>query len=263
MKLVIDISATDRTNSLVTSVTDTAQVSSVQTLILGNSEPLDIKFTDSSLATPASPAWAGAAGYTLAVGLGSLDSNALLCHTSTTSFTTQSGGWTGRLSLATEDLKEAVNLASSVPGFANIATDPRARNTRPTAVWMWLEVQVIDSAGQPISYAIIRVPVLNRTLPESASTVADPNTEAYAWLLSNFVINASTVTALTGGGATCLDGYEDTHLPTNCIVEISYSNVSQRWKLAASTASTDITATPARVRAKNYSTNNRVWFQIG
>ncbi len=61
MKLVIDISALNKTQAAVVSVTDVTPVTQIQQLILGTTEPINLKFTDSSLSPPAAPSWAGSA----------------------------------------------------------------------------------------------------------------------------------------------------------------------------------------------------------
>ena len=264
LKLVIDISALDKTASAVTSITNTAPVAALQTLTLGDNEPLDITFTDSSVSPSAAPSWAGATGYTLVVGLGTLDANALLNYTATTSFTPQTAGWTGRLALNTYSLAQAVIMGVQFGGgLANVATDPRTRNQRPQWVYFWLQVQVIDPNGNGTTYALLRVAMLNRTLPASALSTPDQTAAIYAWMFANMIVNAAGITALVGGSATCLDGYDDTNLPTGCMIALSYGNVAQQWKLVSSTATTDVAATPARVRTKNYATLHRVWYQVG
>jgi hypothetical protein len=263
MKLVIDISAADKTQSAVNSITDTTPVSVLPQLVLGDTEPLDITFTDSSATPPAAPSWAGQSGYTLVVGLGVLDANAILNYTSTTSFVAKTNGWTGYLALTTYNLVQAVLMACANGGSAAVDLNPRSRNRLPRFAQLWLQVQVIDTNGNPKTYANLFVEVLNRTLPAAALTTPADLAPIYAWILANTLVNASAITALQGGSSNCLDGYDDSGLPTGCLIALTYNNVEQHWKLEASTQTTDITATPARVRAKNYATNNRVWFQTG
>lgn len=264
MKLVIDISALDKTKAAVVSITNPTAVAQVQNLTFGDSEPLDITFTDSSQSPPAAPSWAGAAGYVPSVGFGTLDANALLNYTSTTAFVPQTNGWTGRLALTTNNLRSALIMGVQVGAgsIINVATDPRTRNQIPQWVYLWLQIQVIDPSGNAVTYALLRVRMMNREIPASAITTPADTAAVYAWILANAVLNAGSVTGLTGG-TTTLDAYDDTAIPTGATILLSYGNAGQTWKVELSTQTTDVTATPARVRTKNYATLNRVWFQVG
>lgn len=270
MKLVIDIAAKNSgrlESAAVTSITNTTVVSALPDLELADNEPIDITFTDSSASPVASPSWAGAAGYTLAVSLGTLDINGLQAMTSTTSFVPQTGGWTGSLALNTQFLIDAVAMqvgySVDMARFPGGLRPPGPIQGLPRNGWFYVQIQVIDPSSNAITYALLRLRVFNRVRPQSVGTDAGDTAAVYAWILANAVLNVGSITALTGGSTFCLDGYSDTTLPTGCIIMLSYSNVSQIWKLELSTATTDVTATPARVRAKNYSSLNRVWYQIG
>lgn len=199
MKLVIDIAALNKTQSAVVSITDTTPVAQIQQLTLGGSEPLDITFTDSSASPIAAPSWAGQSGYILNVGLGSTDADALLDYTSTTSFTPQTAGWTGRLNLATQLLIDATKLQC---GFSvdrarfggGYDGTTGALQARPRWAYFYLQISVTDPSGNTVPYAVIRTPLLNRVLPGTVITDTGAIAAVYAWIKANAVINA----ALTG-----------------------------------------------------------------
>ena len=171
MKLCIDISALNKTQPLVTSVTNMTAITQVQQLILGTTEPLNITFTDSSLTPPAAPSWAGTAGYTPTVGYGGLDADGLLKFSSTSTFATQTAGWTGNLDLTTQALIDAVKLQCGYAvdwarfgGGYNGITGPL--QGRPRWAYFYLEIVVTtDATGVVVGYAVLRVPILNRVLP--------------------------------------------------------------------------------------------------
>lgn len=275
MKLVIDISASDKTNSAVTSITDATAIAEVQQMVLGDTEPLDITFTDSAASPMASPSWAGAAGYSLVVGLGTMDANALLNYTTSSSFVAKTGGWTGSLPLNTDTLRQAMNMAVNTGGgWAGIATDPRARNARPNWAYFWLQIQVIDPTGAPRTYAILRAPVVNRELPPNAVSVSDPNVQAYSWLLGNLVVNGQGITGLSsatadstklGGKAAGTSGY-----PVGTMIALNFSVVVNDGAGAHAgtltlvfqlVASTHGSSWPLWGRPYNYddATNQAVW----
>ena len=171
MKLVIDIAALDKTRAAVNSITDPTPVDAVQQLILGTTEPLNLTFTDSSLTPPGAPSWAGMAGYTPTVGYGGLDADGLLKFTSTSTFSTQTAGWTGNLDLTTQKLIDATKLQCGYAvdwarfggGFAGITGPLQAR---PRWAYFYMEIVVTTTAtGYVVGYAILRVPILNRVLP--------------------------------------------------------------------------------------------------
>jgi hypothetical protein len=165
MKLCIDIAARDVRSATVNSITDTTPIGSPETLVLGDSEPLDITFTDSSVSPSASPAWAGDATYTPSVSFGTLDANGLLNYIGEPVFTPQTGGWTGRMSLAGDGLRNAFIIGTQTGGgWQNIATDPRTRNLRPRQAYFWLQVRVTApvAVGWAKTFALLYIRVLNR-----------------------------------------------------------------------------------------------------
>lgn len=196
MKLVIDIAATDKTRAAVQSATNPVPIN-VSQLVLGDIEPMDVTFVDSSATPPGAPSWAGAAGYVLSLGFGTLDANTFLCYTSVNSTAAKTGGWTADLPLNTDPLKQAVLMGVSTGGgWQNIATDPRSRNQRPMWAYFWLQVQVLTPAMEPVTYAMIRVAMVNRVLPASVQSTASAESALLAWIGANAVRNAASLTGL-------------------------------------------------------------------
>lgn len=161
MDLFIDITAADKQQAAVVSVTDLTPIDSIPQLVLGDSEPYVIKFT-----SPAGvPAWAGDASYSLELALGELDGNGLLDYTRQLSFDPISGGWSGRLNLATQALIDAIALQTGASiNWTRYPIDARIPRARPMLGWFFLQVRVVDPAGNKVTYAELRQPLLNRVL---------------------------------------------------------------------------------------------------
>jgi len=71
------------------------------------------------------------------------------------------------------------------------------------------------------------------------------------------------ITALIGGGATDLDGVDDTTLPIGTTFLLSYGRLPQFFQIFAGSDTTNVDATPAVVRVKTFSnTNQRIWLQL-
>lgn len=178
MEIIVNINAANLEQSAVASIADLTPVTTFPQLVLGDSEPLIIKFTDAGVA----PAWAGDDGYTLVVALGSLDVNGLLTKTITQSFTPVTGGWTGRLNLATQQLIDA--MVFSVGNSVNWSRYPlgaRFPGPVPTLGWFYLQIRVMDPAGNVETFAMLRMAVLNRVLLNPIEALADqyPPAKAY------------------------------------------------------------------------------------
>lgn len=247
LSLYINALATDVREAIVNSATDlTVRDDPVLGLELGDYPVLNLYFLT---AANTYASFAGANSYTLTVTVGFPTAYGNKNLASTSSFTPISGqGWSGNLPLNTQDLADAV--ASQM--FQNQGIGGTFR----------LQIQVTDNSGNAQTYALPQIFIAGRvTNPSGSDGSLAYLTTAVA--LALFPINLGSVTSLTGGGATALDGYDASTLPTGCVALLSYSNVAQLWKLIASTAATNVSATPATVRASNYSSNNRVWTQIG
>jgi len=138
----------DRTACAVTSVTDATPVEDIGNVVLGDSEPLTIKFTTGT----AAPAFAGDASYSLAVSLGWVSTNGSQNYVETTSFSVITGGWSGRLSLTGADFIGAVNSAGGGPcgGRGGEFT---------------LQIRVTNPSAQTVTYALLPVFVEWRVVP--------------------------------------------------------------------------------------------------
>lgn len=242
MKLVIDISATDKTQAAVTSLTDTTAVTALQNLLLGDSEPLDLTFTDSSTSPAAAPSWAGAAGYTPFVALGTLDVNGALAHTRTVTFTAQTAGWTGRLALDTQALINACSINNTIglTGWAAMATDPRSRNSRQRQAQFFLQIAVIDPSGNLKTYANLPVFVVNRVLPGTVGTDNSSTSAVYAYLAANAVLN-KTLTGIASNvlSTTALCGLATANgaTPSGQKILVSFpNNIEALFELVATTS---------------------------
>lgn len=82
---------------------------------------------------------------------------------------------------------------------------------------------------------------------------------------SSGVINLGSLTGLTGGGATNLDGLvtADGRYPLNTVVMLSYNLTSQLWKLVSSTSLEDVPNGIVRPDDYTITTNEKCWKQIG
>lgn len=212
----------------------------IPALALGDSEPLTLHFY-SSAGTYAD--WAADISYGVTVGLGLPDPLAGELYTATTSFTVSGSSRVGRLSLDTLALRDAVQAALG----------QRPRQAGGTFV---LHVRYSTPGGYPRTLALQSVFVAARVLSSDPIEVTDAPTVG--------VVPVPAITSLTGGGATALDGYDDTDLPTGFTILLSYGRVGQTWQIFAGTDATDVSATPAIVRVSTYGAlNQRVWVQLG
>lgn len=146
--------APDPTAAVVTSKTSLVEVD-FPDVLLGDTPLFNFYFTDGTNWA----SWAGQSGYTLTAALGDAiaGDNPPLAYTDT--FTTATGGWSGRLPLATAALR-------------NDMQNKRVSQARPVTQY-WLHLRVTDSSGYPTTYALIRVNVRYRAVPDSGLT-SDP-----------------------------------------------------------------------------------------
>lgn len=241
MILYIDTLAKDKTQAAMTALATYTAATELEQLVLGDSEPMVLHFLTAA-STYAS--WVNDATYGVSVGLGVQDADASRLYTSTTTFTVSSTSRSGRLSLDTTDLRDAVAFICS--------------QTNRTYAKLVLQIRVTDPSGNIETLALLTVFVQNRVLSTSPSD-SDPSSGA--------VHPHGAITSLTGGGATALDGLATASnaLPTYYTALLSYGRVMQVWQLLAGTDAENVAATPAIVRPDDYngSTNARVWVQIG
>ncbi len=179
-------------------------------------EPLELYFCSDAAATASS--WAADSATTLAVGLGTPDPRTADTYASTTSFTISGNARLGTLSLATNALRDAL-------------LDQMAARRGGIGVFT---LHVRKTTGG-ITTTVARLPI--RVDPGVlGATPLDPTTTSYvtsAQFQAGTILNLASITSLTGGGATTLDGLEagGTSYPVGCVVLLSYSDVQQLWKL--------------------------------
>ena len=237
MELVINVDALDKTASAVDAASTRVALDSIQQLTLGNSEPLTLSFCDDD---GAAPSWVTDSSTGLAVGLGAPDVDGSKLYTSTTAFLISGSSRIGTLNLNTTALRNAI--------YEGVGCG-RA------GVMMVLEIRKVASDGGVQTLGLLNVWVANRILTLSPSENSVPAPFG--------IIPLPSISALTGGSASCLDGVDDTYLPTGYTALLSYGRIPQIWQIFAGTDATDVTATPAIVRVKNYgASNNRVWVQL-
>jgi len=166
--LVIDTTALDKSQAVVTAIGSVTPVAALQELTVGDNEPFTVTFTAGVGGTPA---WAGNAGYTLVVGVGSLDVDGLSNQASAILATPIAAGWSGILSLTTQalydNLKFLVGYAIDSSKFPLQSRVPRAR---PFGGWFSLQIRVTDPTGNQVTYADLRVYIRSRVMPNAVGT---------------------------------------------------------------------------------------------
>lgn len=241
MELVINTDAYDKTAAAVTSVTDLTALEELETLVLGDKEPLTIYFVDEDKAVPS---WVTDSTTALAVGLGNPNVDGSDLFTSTTSFTISGSSRVGTLSLNTTALRTAVYNALIYAGC------------RQNQALFTLQIRKTDASGNYETLGLLPVFVANRVLTGDADSVSAQ--------LPYGIIPMPSITSLTGGGSTALDGITTTDKPAGYTVLLSYSRIPQTWQLYAGTDAENVSATPAIVRPDDYngSSNAKVWVQL-
>lgn len=238
----------DKTASAVVAVASSAQVEDLGNVVLGDSEPMMIKFTTGS----AAPAFAGDATYSLTASLGAVTTDGSLSYVSTSSFTPITGGWSGRMSLDTSDLIAAVGNAPGCQPSSAFG------NSAPRGKYLVLQLQVTDPSGFTDTYALLQIFVEWRVVVTPST---DTNSTTYQL---GAVHPRRDITSLTGGGATALDGQATAYgaLPTGYTVLLSYGRVGQTWQLIAGTDAEDPSNGIVRPDDYNASSNARIWVQL-
>jgi hypothetical protein len=128
MDLVIYTGATDLSQAAVTSPTDLTPAPELGQLVLGDTEPLTLRFTTGPAG--ASPAWLGQSGYLLSVTFGVPTANGGGIFAATSDFTFSAPAYSGNLYLGSS------LLASFFAGLL-----PRR------AAWLTLQVRLTNPAG--------------------------------------------------------------------------------------------------------------------
>lgn len=158
------------------------------------------------------------------------------------SWSTITNGWTARLNCNTFAFRQALAGAETVQRT--------------------LELQVTDSGGNEYTYVQVPVTIRHQVIDDAAlePTTLDTaisETDAY----NAFVQNRATVTGLTGGGATNLDGIAtaDGAATTGWLAAVKTSDTT--LSIYRLVSGTDAEASPTVIRPDDYATttNERVW----
>lgn len=163
MNLIIDTTATDLSNSAVTAIGSVTPVDAIADLCVGDNAALSVAFTAGLAGIPA---WAGAMGYVLSVGIGILDVDGLADMGTSVLATPITGGWSGFLNLTSlalyDDLKLQVGTSVDMTRFP---LDTRVPRSRPRGGYYFIQVRITDPSGNETTYAVLRVFVRNRVIP--------------------------------------------------------------------------------------------------
>ena len=170
MNLFIYTGASRLNAAVVESATDLTPVSRLPDLIVGDSEPVTVKFLSAS---GAYESWSGGGTYTLSISIGALGADGVGAYFQTSSFTAVTNGWTGRLDLAASALRSAVGgYLADRPGV--------------TGAPLTLQVRVTDASGNTETYArqsvvisgAVSVPTTADSTPVTYATAADVAADA-------------------------------------------------------------------------------------
>ncbi len=232
----------------------------LETLVQSDSgEPLVISSIDDVAGTISS--WVTDPTTLLAAGLGDPDPHQGFAYASTTAFAISGSTRTGTLALNTTAL--TTRLAGQTTSRGIIAGCSAQSSSRYT-----LHLRKTSAAGSTETLALLNV----RVLPGVLSAVAAPDTTAESYptttqFQTGAVHPALSITSLTGGGATALDGQQtgttsDPALPTGYTFLLSFGRVGQLWQLIAATDSEDVLNGVVRPDDYNATTNARIWVQL-
>lgn len=205
-------------------------------------EPLVISSIDDTGGTISS--WVTDASTILAVGLGDPDPSQSYLYASTLSFSISGNTRVGTLALNTAELQRAVTLARPHPFYT-------------------LQIRKTTS-GLTETVALLSIPVEPGVLSGSPTNLAAAAYIDTAAFLSGAIHPLPSLTSLTGGGATALDGIVTggDALPTGYTALLSMSRVGQLWQLIDGTDAEDVSAGVVRPDDYHASTNARIWVLI-
>lgn len=190
----------------------------VETLVQNDSgEPLTIYHWTWSGTSLSAASWVTDGSSTLAVGLGHAGPGASDTYASTISFSISGSSRVGTLALNTTALADALRTHA---------------RTQESALGLRLHLRK-TTAGVTETIGLLPVSVAPGVLSTSPEDLDGTDYLSVASARAGYVINASGVTSITGGGATALDGLEagGNSYPVGCIVMTSNSDVGRSWKL--------------------------------
>ena len=147
--------------AIVTSATDLTPLTRLPDLIFGDAEPVTIKFLSAS---GTYESFSGSGTHTLSISIGEASEMGAAAYFQTSSFSTITNGWSGRLSLTTSALRSAVT------GY--LADRPSA-----TAQPLFLQIRVTDSDGNTETYSKQKILIGGSV---SVATTADDTPVTFA-----------------------------------------------------------------------------------
>jgi len=153
---------------------------------------------------------------------------------------TITNGWNARLNTNTYAFREL------------LGTNTTANTT--------LELEVTDSGGNRYTHVQVPVVIRHEVIDESAltSTTLD-NAISSTDAQNQYVQNRSSITGLTGGGATNLDGIATVSATVGWLVVVKLSDTT--WSKYRLVTGTDAESSPNVIRPDDYAatTNEKVW----
>lgn len=148
MDLTINVDVLDKTSSAVVSASDRTELEELQLLVLGNIEPLTLRFCDDDGATPS---WVTDSTTTLSVGIGNPDVDGAQLFTSTNIFTIVGSTRVGALSLSTATLRTAVYNALQCRRGSIASFTLEIRKTAPTGAIETLALLLVRIASKVLT----------------------------------------------------------------------------------------------------------------
>lgn len=162
MDLFILTTATDLTAAAVTSASDLTPLTDTPEVVVGDTETFTVKFLTGA---GAYASWAGQAGYSLSLSLGSPTPQGLSVYALDGGTTAIANGWSGDIALSSSALVSALSC--------ELGCRPRA-----TAALFVLQVTVTDPQGRRETYAQVAITVRARVW-DSSTTPPPAGAEYY------------------------------------------------------------------------------------
>lgn len=178
----------------------------------------------------------GLAGYSVEFLVGELSAQAYAAQTTWAAIT---NGWTGTVDLNT------VEMAAAFAGEQIIE--------------LYVQITIMDGSGRPRTYAQTRARFLNTVVaPGGGAPVAVGTYLTDTETFDRFVQNRSSISGLTGGGATKLDGIVTVGVSAGQMVVIVVNSTLYVYQLTSGTTAESV---PSVVRPDDYAgtTNEKIW----
>lgn len=233
MKLYVNVEAQSPQTALVVA-DDAPDWKPADALVLGDKITVELYLVK---ATGELDERSGDASQTLRMAVGELGSNPIAL---TTSWTADTDHFTGLLNL---------NATEAHEFLAEVTEQSRA---------VVLEIELADADGN-VDTILQAETQLRR---EIISGEPDGSIDETPYPNLRYVQNRSTITALTGGTATALDGIATLGMSTGTLVAVVISGSLFHYKL---TTGTDAESAPSVIRPDDYATttNEKVWKLVG